>query len=299
MVSVLQKMGYDDRDYHRSGPSRPVSRFADIPVVKWLLISNAAIFLITTMIRTDPRMWTSLELFGFFSIETGFGQFQVWRLLTFQFLHAGFMHLAFNMWALYIFGPFLERWLRSRAFLFYYLLSGIGGALLYTLFVYAPGILPGGMVGDQLVGASAGIFGLLVGVAILAPQGVIRLIFPPIAMKMRTFALLYLGLEVYLVLTNSSNAGGSAGHLGGALVGVLLMKLPAGRGLLVRVANSGGGVKLVAKPKRRPESKLRPRSGLSGAEASEVDLILEKISKEGLHSLTDKGRELLRKVSGK
>lgn len=150
-----------------------------------------------------------------------------------------------------------------------------------------------------MVGASAGIFGLLVGVAILAPQGVIRLIFPPIAMKMRTFALLYLGLEVYLVLTNSSNAGGSAGHLGGALVGFLLMKLPAGRGLLVRVANSGGGIIRVTKPKRRPESKLRPRSELSGSEASKVDLILEKISKEGLHSLTEKERELLKKVSGK
>ena len=248
--------------------------------------------------RPEGHFRTPLEIYGVYSIDTALEGFQLWRLISFQFLHGGFFHLLFNMWALWIFGPFMERAWRSKAFLVFYLLCGVGGALFYTLLVFLPGLLPDGMVGDHLLGASAGIMGILVGVAVLAPNAQIRLLFPPIPMSMKTFALVFIGLEVFLLLSNSSNAGGSAGHLGGALVGVLLM-VPALRGLLVRVGSPGGRSK--AKPVRRarPESKLRPRSELVAAEATEMDRILDKINKEGLQSLTDKEREFLKGVSRK
>jgi len=292
-------MGYADRDYHRAGPPRPVSRFADIPVVKWLLLSNIGIFLIVALMLPNSEVVTPLEIYGVYSIDTALEGFQLWRLISFQFLHGGFFHLLFNMWALWIFGPFMERAWRSKAFLVFYLLCGVGGALFYTVLVFMPGVLPEGLVGDHLLGASAGIFGILVGVAVLAPNAQIRLLFPPIPMSLKTFALVFIGLEVFLLLTNSSNAGGSAGHLGGALVGVLLLKVPMLRGMLVSVAKPGGGPKAKPVKRARPESKLRPRSALVAAEATEMDRILDKINKEGLQSLTDGEREFLKKVSRK
>ena len=305
MLIVHQPMGYADRDYHRAGPQKPPSRFAGIPVVKWLLVSNIIIFLIDVIYRPEmPKgqvgegyIPSGIGKAGVFSVETALMGGQVWRLISFQFLHSNFMHLAMNMWALFVFGPFLERWWRSKAFLYYYLLCGIGGAALYSLLVFVPGILPDALVGQRLLGASAGVFGVLVGVAVLAPQAKIHLLFPPIAMKMRTFALIFLGLEVFLLLSNSSNAGGSAGHLGGALVGYLFMKVGPLRTMLLKLASSKGvSVKIVKKPKA--ESKFRPKSELSGAESSQVDRILDKINNEGLQSLTDGERDLLRRAAG-
>ena len=127
-------MGYADRDYYRQGMQRPPSRLAGAPVVKWLLIINAVVFLLTLFGRgSDPPTDSALDRLGWFSIAEGLQQFQLWRLFTFQFLHADFLHILFNMYALYMFGPILEQWWRSRPFLLFYLLSGIAGALFFVL----------------------------------------------------------------------------------------------------------------------------------------------------------------------
>ena len=81
-------MGYADRDYPRTGPPKRPSRFADIPVVKWLLISNVAIFFVGALMRTDLSKLTPFEVWGVYSIDTALEGFQLWRLLSFQFLHA-------------------------------------------------------------------------------------------------------------------------------------------------------------------------------------------------------------------
>ena len=270
-------------------------------MTKWLLISNLVIWLLDVMLQTETRdgiVPSFLKEWGYFSIETAIQQLQVWRFLSFQFLHANLMHVAFNMWGIYLFGPFLERWFRSKPFLWFYLLSGVAGALFYALLVALPGLLPDGMVGDGLVGASAGVFGILVGVAVIAPDTQIRLLFPPIPMTMRTFALVFLAFEVFIVLSNGGNAGGSAGHLGGAIAGFFMLKSTPVRAWL---AGLGSGVKVTRrKPaKKRPyESKLRPKSSVTKEEANEVDRILDKINREGLHALTDEERELLKKMAG-
>jgi membrane associated rhomboid family serine protease len=244
---------------------------------------------------------------GVFSIAEGLLGGQVWRFLTFQFLHVSFVHLFFNMYALFLFGPYVERYWRSRPFLGFYLISGLAGALFYALMVFID-ILPGDLLGTNLLGASAGVFAVLIGTAIISPEGRIMLLIPPIPMKMRTFALVMLGLEVILLLTNSSNAGGSAGHLGGALMGFLFFKIPGLGNLLHKLEP---GVSVVS-PKRRPgrpgagkksfrvrhnyEPKLRPRSKVN-EHSSEIDRILDKINEEGLHSLTDEERQILQKAA--
>lgn len=302
-------MGYADRDYHRQGPGhqgvRPPGRLSGAPVTKWLLISNAVIWLLDVMLQKEIQHGTQYEVvssflmeWGYFSIDTAIYKAQIWRLLSFQFLHADLMHVAFNMWGIFLFGPFLERWFRSKPFLCFYLLCGVAGALFYSLLVIVPGFLPGGSAEQGLVGASAGVFGILVGVALIAPDVRIQLLFPPIPMTMRTFALVFLGIEVFIVLTNSGgNVGGSAGHLGGALAGFLMLTIKPVRDWLSAL---GSGVKMVkpAQHRRTYEKKLRPKSSVTQEEATEVDRILDKINREGLHSLTDEERELLKKASG-
>jgi membrane associated rhomboid family serine protease len=303
-------MGYADRDYYRQGQGQGQApgRLAGAPVTKWLLISNVVLWLLDVLLQPEAPVgapsWyyepSVLTEWGYFSVETGIQKFQIWRILSFQFLHAHLGHVALNMWGIFLFGPFLERWFRSKPFLIFYLLSGIGGALFYSLMVIIPGgLLPDGMVGDGLVGASAGVFGILVGVAVIAPDVQVRLLFPPIAMTMRTMALVFLAIEVFMVLTNRANAGGSAGHLGGALAGFLMLKIPTVRGWLTSL---GSGTQIMkrkpAKKKRVYEKKLRPKSSVTKDEASEVDRILDKINRDGLHSLTDEERELLKRAAG-
>ena len=282
---------------------RPPGRLDGTPVTKWLLISNIAVFLVDVLLRKPvPGLGevSPLGIYGWFTIDAAIMHGQVWRLLTFQFLHGNGWHLLFNMWALFMFGPLLERWFRSKPFAVFYLLTGVAGALVYSIMVQLPALLPDGMLGDRLVGASAGIFGILVGVAVIAPTGVVRLLFPPIAMKMRTFALVFLGIDVFIVLTNGGNAGGSAGHLGGALAGFLLLKIPLARNWL---SGLGSGVKrepkTVVRRRRQFEPKLRPSSAVvDDDDPSEVDRILDKINQEGLQTLTDKEREVLKRSAG-
>ena len=162
-----------------------------------------------------------LERWGYFSFSQAFGHFQLWRLLCFQFLHAGAWHIIGNMIGLYFFGPLVESYLGRRRFLAFYLLCGVAGPILYLGFASA-GILHTSMY-TPLVGASAGIFGILVASAVIAPNATI-LIYGILPMQLKTAALLLLAFAGYVVLTNGNNAGGQAAHLGGAAVGFLLIR---------------------------------------------------------------------------
>jgi hypothetical protein len=105
--------------------------------------------------------------------------------VTFQFLHAGVMHLAVNMMSLYFFGPLVEDYLGQRRFIVFYLLCGIAGAVSFMLLNFV-GVLNEGSAA-HLVGASAGILGILMAAATrVAPDEVVMLMFPPIPMKLKT-----------------------------------------------------------------------------------------------------------------
>ncbi|MEM9080387.1 MAG: rhomboid family intramembrane serine protease [Verrucomicrobiota bacterium] len=300
-------MGWSERQYQEPQKQSFFGRQMEgAPVVKWLLILNLAVFVLERMTRPEvPRGVVRVDefqsqffLWGVYSTELGLLGGQVWRLITFQFLHANFMHFFFNLYAIFMFGPIVERWWGSRPFVAFYLLSGVGGALFYTLLWAVPGLLPDSFVGQRLLGASAGVFGILVGAAMIAPRGIIRLLFPPIPMTMKTFALVFLAIEVFIVITNQANAGGSAGHLGGALLGFLMFRVTPVKEWLLRLEQ---GRVTVQKPKRRrrnyeakmkPATKVRPSTG-----SGEIDRILDKINEEGLQSLTEEERQILQKAS--
>lgn len=289
-------MGYNDRDYMQPGyggrPTGMPGPFEGAPVTKWLLIINAGILFLQILL-TEPQERLFGEPEGAFSIQKAIYEFQIWRFVTFQFLHAGFGHLFANCLGLFFFGPHIERWMTSRAYLTFYLLCGIAGALFYTLLFFLPGFLDGYHPGIPMVGASAGLFGILAAFYFIAPDARVLLFFV-IPLQMRTLAVVYFLLETLAVVFNWHNAGGSAGHLGGALFGLAVLKLPPLKAFVIRLSQIGT-------KKGRGKS---PRTGRIVRESTtspleltkEVDRILDKISEHGIQSLTTKERETLNKA---
>ena len=292
-------MAYENRDYFRqeeqrfSGPrmggfGRGLSGHS---VVTWLLIANVAVFVWQSIFGTAMRGgFLAPYPWGHFSVEKAIHGGQVWRFFTYQFLHADFFHILFNMIGLYFFGPLMERWWGSRRFLVFYLLCGVGGALVATLLGLVPGLLvfpPG----SPLVGASGAVFGILAGCAVCFPHERVHLIFPPIELSMRTVALVFLGIAALSVIAGSANAGGDAAHLGGALLGFVLVKAP--RSLGWAEGSSSGGGSGPSLGQRVREAKQRRRRQNEQDREAEVDRILAKVREQGLQSLTRREKKTL------
>ena len=285
-------MGYADREYFRDGGGSSSGRLARTPVVKWLLILNLGVFVLGLLL--DLR--DAFEAVGCFTVEKGIMGFQIWRFITFQFLHVDLGHLLFNSIAIYFFGAFVEQQLRSRAFLAFYLLCGGAGALGYAVLV---SINSDPDIG--VVGASGGIFGILAVAALIAPDMRVQLLFPPVTLTMRLLAIIMLAWGAFVVLSGGRNAGGEAGHLGGALAGFLMWKIPMLRQFLQNLARSQGGASRkrggfgirITKEKKSYTRKLGPKIKDRGGDAAAVDRILDKINEHGLQSLTEEERRLL------
>lgn len=297
----VAQMGIADRDYHRQDRREAPGFFSQItPVVKWLLILNLGIYFLDAILAS-PDGSRPFRDSGAFTVLSGVKQGHVWEFLTFQFLHGSLGHVFFNCVGIFFFGPWMERWWGARKFLIFYLLCGAAGAAFFTLLVYA-GLLPQRDFFTPLVGASAGIYGILIGVAVVAPNLRVRLLIPPVELSMRQFALALLGFAVAIVLLGYAginlfgmveNEGGQAGHLGGAILGYVLVRYPWMLGL------PRDKVK-VYRPQPLPPgppAKLRPRSELQKEQENAVDLILDKISREGFQSLTQEERDFLQKAS--
>jgi len=200
----------------------------------WLIVINVAVFVVDRLLKYfvvyyefGPFAMGPLEYWGHFSATAALQYGQLWRVITFQFLHANLIHILFNMFMLYFFGKFIERYLGPRRFLAFYLICGVAGAAGYLLL-----LLSGWLVtapGMPLVGASAGIFGVLMAAAFVAPDADVY-IYGVLPVKLRHLALLLIGLAVYTIVffgeQPGHNAGGEAAHLGGALMGLLLIRRP-------------------------------------------------------------------------
>lgn len=288
-------MGLADRDYQRR-PSATNARLT--PVVRFLLWFQGGLFLLDYLVLplvfdlpTDGSRKPPIVEWGAFSVHSAIDEGRVWEFLTFQFLHDSVGHVLFNSVGLFFFGPWAERWWGSSKFLLFYLLCGCAGAGLFTLFLRG-GIVPGS-VHSGLIGASAGIYGIFVAVAVIAPNMRVMLLFPPVELTMRQLAIALMVLSVVLIQTGwLGNQGGEAGHLGGFVAGFLLMKFPW---LL-------GGAKPARPVRRIPPGppKLRPRTHVGGPVVDpEIDRILDKISRDGIHSVTPEERELLRQLTSK
>jgi membrane associated rhomboid family serine protease len=280
-------MGLYDRDYTqekdqydsqyarqmRMGPS-PLT-----PAVKGLLIANLAVYLLGIII-TGPNQESGPsffeKIFALMPISIPM-TLQLWRLVTYQFLHGSFGHIFVNMLGLFFFGPALEKFWGSRKFLFFYLTCGIAGGLFYILLVYV-GFLQAGI----MIGASGSILGVVTACAILFPQIKVFLYFIPLPIPIRVMAVFMIGYSVFIVLTKGANAGGEAAHLAGIAVGGLYAVSDSWRTQL----------KLRLKAfrwEKNIESERRLRI--------ELDRILKKVHDSGLHSLTASEKRILKKAT--
>lgn len=234
-----------------------------------------------------------LTAWGHFSTHAGFLGIQVWRFITFQFLHANLLHLFFNMFGLWIFGGMVEQYLGSKRYAAFYLTCGVFGALTYLLLnflgavvgLHLPGVLPDRPT-TPLVGASAGVFGVIMACAYVAPTTVVQLLFPPIPLRLRTFAYGYVAVAALNLLRGGPNAGGDAAHIGGAIAGAYFIR----HAHLLR-----DFFDILGDSRRAPAGTRRARR--RGPDPAEVDRILAKVATQGLGSLTDRERRLLRSAS--
>lgn len=250
-----------------------------------------------TLVFEQYRAWHLLNGYGHFSLLKGFLGFEVWRVVTYQFLHVDFMHLFFNMFGLFIFGGMVEQYLGRKKFLSFYLICGISGGLLYLLIVGIremgvplPGTLNATTMGTPLIGASAGVFGVIVACARLQPDARVMLIFPPIPMKLKWMAYGYVGIATYNLISGGNNAGGDAAHIGGAIAGFFFIR---NIHLLRDFLDFGFG----PKPKVTGTKPSRPRAGKRDKLQEQADRVLDKVSREGLHNLTPKEKKILERSS--
>lgn len=221
------------------------------PVVKNLLIINVLVFLAS---EAMPEL--KLYLSGFY-FESNL--FRPWQLVTHMFMHGGFTHIFFNMYALFLFGSILERQFGARRFLIYYFVCGLGAFGLHE-FVnfleirelmklisnenlqivmekgheyffsgnYNPSTPEGALImaiNIPVVGASGAVFGLLLAFGMLFPDVRLQLLFPPVALKAKWFVLIYGAIELMLAIGNMpGDSIAHYAHLGGMLFGYLILK---------------------------------------------------------------------------
>ncbi|MFO1407987.1 MAG: rhomboid family intramembrane serine protease [Steroidobacteraceae bacterium] len=186
-------------------------------VTRALLIANVAVFVL--QFATGNAFLPAFALWPVASPDyPGAPSFQFWQLLTYGFLHGSWTHLFFNMFALYMFGGDVERLLGPRRYLEYYLVCVVGAAAAQLVVMGNMDMPP-----VPTVGASGGVFGLLLAFGMAYPRRRIMLIFPPIPMPAWLFVTLYGALELYLGVTGSQVGVAHFAHLGGMAAGYAML----------------------------------------------------------------------------
>ena len=282
----------EDRYYMR----RPAFRLSWSATMA-LLVVNVVAFIL----QSGVERFTNFPTNAWFALSVeGLRHGYAWQLLTYQLMHGGWLHLLLNCWAIYIFGREVEETLGRNSFLTLYFTSGVIGGLFQAL----AGVLVGGAFAVPTVGASAGVFGLVAAFATLYPERpLMLLLFFIIPVNMRAkFLLLFSALiAVFGIIFRMDNIAHAA-HLGGMLTGMVFVRYaiywhwhwprlrrtaPQPLRPLVKVphrASSQWGQTNV-----RVVEDLPPDEFLSKA----VDPILDKISAQGIQSLTDRERKIL------
>ena len=187
------------------------------PVTTALIVGNVAMFFLQSI---APGLIVPFALWPLAAGDfSGGAAFMPWQLVTYAFLHGGLLHLAFNMFALYMFGSAIEQVFGTRRYLIYYFTSVISAAITQLVVAMLAGAI------YPTIGASGGVFGLLLAYGMYFPHNRIMLLFPPIPMPARVFVVVYAVLELFLGVTGSQAGVAHFAHLGGMVGGYMLLRL--------------------------------------------------------------------------
>ena len=197
---------------------------------------NIIIINVLVMIMTSLNGNMMYEKFALFYPTSPF--FRWWQPVTHMFMHGGFWHLFFNMYTLYFFGRVLEERWGAKKFLIFYFVTGLGAALVHTgvewiqMHHWMGQVAEGSMAAQAkihalkmtpTVGASGAIYGVLMGFAMLYPDAILSLIFPPVSMKAKWFVLIFGDIELLTGITGVGGGIAHFAHLGGLIFGYLLI----------------------------------------------------------------------------
>ena len=190
---------------------RPTSALPN--VIFALLIANGLVFALQ---QVNAKFM--LINFALWPATDPRSPFMPWQLLTYGFLHGNTTHIFFNMFGLWMFGRDLERVMGSQRFVIYFLVCVVGAGIV-QLIVAA---MQGGLY--PTVGASGGVFGILLAYGLTFPNRIVVPLFPPIPMRAITFVFIYGLLELYLGVSGGAPGVANFAHLGGMLFGFMLLR---------------------------------------------------------------------------
>jgi len=260
------------------------------PGVKVILLATVAVFFVDHFTRGMLSQYGSLSVRDLL-------HFEVWRLVTYMFLHGGVGHIFWNMFIFWMIGQTLERQLGTRQFLWMYFAAGIAGGLLEVAFNVVMHFQHGPLMTRQgpilfldipSVGASAGVAGVMVAFATINPRAIFLLFFF-LPIQARWLALIYMIVETRHMLiglqTGWADGVAHAAHVGGMVVGFIWVKW---------------GHRLAQAIPRRPRRDSGPFfSRGSGRDQEELDRILDKVHREGVGSLTTREKMFLQEMGGR
>ncbi len=290
------------------------NRYRNENIVGKYIYINVAVYLIIAFVGVFATLFNAVlpiaEVVSLLELPASLGEllYQPWSLLTYMFMHEGFMHIMWNMLALYGFGRIFLNFYSTRHFIGVYFLGGIIGGLFfvgaYNIFPYFAPIVDGA----HLVGASAAIMAVIVAAALRSPNTTVNLL---ILGPMRLITLAAITVVVSVLLLSSDNAGGNFAHLGGALTGAIFsIMLNKGHDVttLINVAGdffSKMLTKIRGALKRKPKMRFTRTEGAAKHSADyeynarrrekedEMNEILEKVKRSGYSSLTDDEKKRL------
>jgi membrane associated rhomboid family serine protease len=292
------------------------------PVIKYLLIINIGVFVIEFFFLDMLKAGTVsigdvfLKNFALFTWNSPF--FRPWQVFTYMYMHGSFSHLFFNMFALWMFGMELENLWGSKTFFLYYTICGLGAGLanllIAPLFTFTPPNVP-------TVGASGSIYGVLIAFGMLFPNRYIYIYFM-LPIKAKYLVLIYMGVEVFAVMSQSQTGIAHVAHLGGAVVGALYVQfiLKKSRFKFTTYKDSSSNVFDNFKDmfeKKKPADEPRSTGNVYNAKFEDInkskyeddmkkderdwqekiDAILDKLSEKGYSSLTEEEKRVLFKES--
>lgn len=310
-------MGLDSRDYYKPSGFGGFTFFP--PVLRNLIIANVAVYFIQMIFENitfhGVPGWYILNHYFALNPITGVDQagvpnnFQIWQLFTYQFMHAGFMHILLNMFFLWMFGMEIENLMGSRKFLLFYLACGLGGGIAQTLI---PPLLSQEL--GPTIGASGAVFGIMIAFAMFFPDRYILLYFLiPVKAK---YLITIMVIFEFMSVGNQSVIAHLA-HAGGAVTGFLFILLDRrnnfsgsrifGQFRKPKGTFSSGGFgqafRNAVKKSDVEEAKFydinESKKDEDTVSQEEIDRILDKISQSGYQNLTDREKKILFDASRK